>query len=318
MELLEGHYTEFEVFKEAPHAWDLDFRLLSKGEFDLKIVIIKNEKFHLGRTTINGKLEQKGNTPKGFITMGISANTNHLVWVNRDMHGQELLLFPSNGYIDSVSFDGFDMYTVSIEEEYLSELLDALNYNNARKFFDGTEKHTPLTTEFIEAFHEKANSFIDDAKIESVKSNTEENNIERFRSDEIIVYILRYIEGGRHDFINSQDKKRDTALKEAVGFINNETHLMPSIPDLCEHTGVSERTLGYAFMAKYKVSPKEYIIATKLLQVKKELLLGKTDEIKISDIAVDYGFWHMGKFSADYKKKFGELPSATLRRSLMF
>ena len=35
----------------------------------------------------------------------------------------------------------------------------------------------------------------------------------------------------------------------------------------------------------------------------------------ISQIAIEWGFWHMGQFSADYKKMFGETPSTTLRFS---
>jgi AraC family ethanolamine operon transcriptional activator len=32
----------------------------------------------------------------------------------------------------------------------------------------------------------------------------------------------------------------------------------------------------------------------------------------VVDIAAQYGFWHMGQFSKDYKNLFGELPSSTL------
>ena len=34
-----------------------------------------------------------------------------------------------------------------------------------------------------------------------------------------------------------------------------------------------------------------------------------------ADIAAACGFWHMSKFAADYRRNFGELPSATLRRA---
>ncbi len=34
--------------------------------------------------------------------------------------------------------------------------------------------------------------------------------------------------------------------------------------------------------------------------------------VKISDIANLHGFWHMGKFAADYRGLFDELPSQTI------
>ncbi|UCG61547.1 MAG: helix-turn-helix domain-containing protein [Candidatus Zixiibacteriota bacterium] len=34
----------------------------------------------------------------------------------------------------------------------------------------------------------------------------------------------------------------------------------------------------------------------------------------IADVANHWGFWHMGQFSADYRRLFGELPLETLRR----
>jgi hypothetical protein len=32
------------------------------------------------------------------------------------------------------------------------------------------------------------------------------------------------------------------------------------------------------------------------------------------DVANNWGFWYMGRFAADYRRQFGELPSVTLRR----
>jgi AraC family ethanolamine operon transcriptional activator len=46
--------------------------------------------------------------------------------------------------------------------------------------------------------------------------------------------------------------------------------------------------------------------------VHRDLRKANLDGKRISDVANDWGFWHMGQFAADYKKLFGELPSEIL------
>jgi hypothetical protein len=36
---------------------------------------------------------------------------------------------------------------------------------------------------------------------------------------------------------------------------------------------------------------------------------------KMRSAASGFGFWHLGEFSAGYKRQFGELPSATLAKA---
>jgi AraC family ethanolamine operon transcriptional activator len=98
----------------------------------------------------------------------------------------------------------------------------------------------------------------------------------------------------------------------ACDYVDAHVANAPSIQDVCHVAGVSWRTVDYAFRDLFGVTPKQYLQATRLDGVHKELRR-KGPATKITDIANDWRFWHMGQFAADYRRQFGELPSETLR-----
>ncbi len=85
------------------------------------------------------------------------------------------------------------------------------------------------------------------------------------------------------------------------------------LEQLVEHANVSERTLLEGFKRYHDVSPMKLLKLTRLDYV--HLALKETDPAKnnVTDLALAYGFTQLGKFSAEYKERFGECPSYTLR-----
>jgi transcriptional regulator GlxA family with amidase domain len=51
------------------------------------------------------------------------------------------------------------------------------------------------------------------------------------------------------------------------------------------------------------------------LQLVRDELLRSGEETQVTRVALRHGFSHLGRFSAFYQSTFGEVPSATLRRS---
>jgi AraC-like DNA-binding protein len=47
-----------------------------------------------------------------------------------------------------------------------------------------------------------------------------------------------------------------------------------------------------------------------------ERLMTAPDDARIIDIAFDLGFTHLGRMAGAYREKFGETPSARLRRRM--
>ena len=62
---------------------------------------------------------------------------------------------------------------------------------------------------------------------------------------------------------------------------------------------------------EFGVTPSKYIKSRRLAGVQSELVKIGSGAV-ISDVANNWGFWHMGSFASDYRKQFGELPSETL------
>src|ERR1700751_4462951 len=80
---------------------------------------------------------------------------------------------------------------------------------------------------------------------------------------------------------------------------------------ICAGVNCNARTLIYAFKEKFGVGPMTYFKVRRLHAVREKLETSIQRDVRIFDIAAEYGFWHEGHFSADYKAMFGMTPSQT-------
>jgi AraC-like DNA-binding protein len=85
---------------------------------------------------------------------------------------------------------------------------------------------------------------------------------------------------------------------------------------LCDVTGVSERSLRNACHAVCGTSPKRYVTRRRMEAVRDALSTARPGEATVTRIATDYGFFELGRFAATYTALFGERPSETLRGSM--
>src|SRR5215475_1816936 len=86
-----------------------------------------------------------------------------------------------------------------------------------------------------------------------------------------------------------------------------------SVTQLAEVAEVSPRTLQRQFMRFFGKSPQAVWHEIGLEQARYELLRGAGGG-RVSDVALRCGFPHLGRFSADYRRRYREAPSSTLKR----
>jgi AraC-like DNA-binding protein len=88
---------------------------------------------------------------------------------------------------------------------------------------------------------------------------------------------------------------------------------IPSIIEMCLVAHVSERTLRDAFNEEYQVAPTQFFRFWALTEAHHRLCSG--DAERVTDVAAELGFEHLGRFALRYREVYGESPSSALRRN---
>ncbi|MCG8307222.1 MAG: helix-turn-helix domain-containing protein [Cytophagales bacterium] len=304
-------FHTFDLFQETVYKWQLDFRLMSKNGFYSDRTSLITDKIIINLSYLHGKVVQYGLCPRGYRTFVVPASTNqNFYWLKRKVNGNQLLVFPENGTLDGVSFDGFQVFTISISNSHLEAMLEKLRYEQAKKILGKNEVAIRVSDVFVNSFTANARRLLHSGAANTI---VYEEKLYNTLISELPIVLLKEFENNKVCLPRSKSRQRDRALSGAIDIIEAAQGVIVKVEDICERVGVSERTLEYAFKEKYSVSPKTFINGMMFNKVRKELRRGASH--KISDVAAKYGFWHMGQFAADYRTWFGELPSDTIKKS---
>ena len=107
---------------------------------------------------------------------------------------------------------------------------------------------------------------------------------------------------------------RSFIVQKARAFAVAHIHEPLQVIDICRATGVSRRALQVSFQDVLGINPLSYVRLVRLNGAR-QALLHPTKGLQVKDVVAKWGFWHLSRFSAEYRELFGELPSETLRRA---
>jgi len=105
-------------------------------------------------------------------------------------------------------------------------------------------------------------------------------------------------------------------LSRAIDLIERVPHRTWTVPDLARATNTSTRALHDGFRRWQGTTPMEYQRQVRLRRAWNELRTADPDAgtTTVTAIATQLGFSNLGRFAAEYRQRFGELPSMTLQR----
>ena len=298
---------DLEMMRHYAKQWNLEHTKMEKGLFEGSISAVHTPRIQLGSAYYSHSFMSKGDFPDGCIVLIYAPNDVRYSSQNRTMQANEIIVLTKGDEIDILTVGEIEIRTLVIEEQ--------LFYQTFYDYFDDTphkiikDKRFSIKPDIISVFHQT----VDLWKTYLTKEYPTLN--EKPPYDKMEPEILRQL----FNCIISTPfvKKRKKFQTKIVRDLLHENIEQPiDISDITFKLNISESQLHHAFRKDYGMTPKKYLQHLRFHAVKKELLLAHSHTNTVSQIAQKYHFSHMGHFSTEYQKLFGQTPSQTLNSKL--
>lgn len=292
---------DYDEFATNLNKANIEEKLLESGNFKGYASSVLTPNIIVTNFKVNKKLLQIGTGAPGYITFLIWNPDVLFNWRNYNMtKGMIGILWKKEHH--SVFGAGFNGFPISIKENYFIEmcqnrgytiLLDKLQKNETLKVSETYLNQIRILVKFV-----------------TQQAKLDENLINGLVEEKLIELLINCLLIAFPDKQHKLISRSKSAI--IVDYIHENLSEITSVNHICKNTNVPERTVRWLINKKYDISPKSYINKLRLNEVRK-ILKNNTEKSNINKIASEYNFWHMGQFSRDYKKLFGELPSETIK-----
>ena len=292
-QIIHRSFSDFDELAEAGKGWNLELCKLDAIPFHGELFQLITEDFILSRGQFNCRMKQSGEPPVGFRTFAIPTTESlNMLWRGKPVTGNDLMIFPAGGELHAFSEPGFDVFTLSASEILLEKFVKMRRFQRL-EVLHGNSKSMDRLRQLLHQMTQRKES------VEVAKTT-------------LLHQLAQLMTEARPGSSRTLHSHRIQTILHAERFIIAHPEEAPTVKTLCAATGVSKRTLEYAFRNHLGICPKTYINAIRLNGAHRHLRAGQPGQINVADAANHWGFWHMGQFAADYRKLFGENPSATL------
>ena len=305
--IIDSRFNDFDELADAAKGWRLELSKLDRSAFCGEGFQWITDRFIISRGRFGCRLKQAGGPPPGLRTVVVPLARNmSMFWRDHQVSGDDVLVFPFDGELDAVSDQRFDICTLSFEEEALFEQAERMGFSqwtrghlSAEVFCCAPDHVTSLRGPLLRV--------IRDLRVTAGEMVIPQQRIQR--------EIIRLIGGATSTApVRHRSRRRLRIVQDAKFILEDCAGEGVTVRDLSCAVGTSIRTLQYAFQEHLGVSPKVYINSLRLNAAHRALRVAGPGTTCVADVANGLGFWHMGQFAADYRRHFGENPSATLGR----
>lgn len=309
--IVNSYFSSFDEIEMAVKAWDLKICKLNKKDYKGSLFQIFNDNVIISDVNFGKTLKIEGTPPKKYRSFGIpKVNCPPFYWRNKNLTDKTIQIYQPGSELFMINKFQMGAIDVAVSEDYFYKLCKKLKYDSVLDIINNNES---IECELSLLRNLQNQLAVFSKKIKKLEPS---NNILLLNemNVEIPILLIKTLATANPVYKMEESFIKTRGFKKALDAILHSPTDYHSLSDLCHIAGVSARTLQYIFKEKLGVTPNAFVKSYKLNHIY-NILKNKTGtNVFVSDIANQYGFWHMGQFAKDYKEMFGELPSDTLRK----
>lgn len=306
-----GHSVRLQHVEHAQYMfskWQGQFEQLTRGRIDGVFQRSRGNLLEVKSIKVNQRVQLRGRELAGYFTVFPITVTNAAsIWQGRELQPGQMVINSVDIEVDHCSSRVYESMGLSLPFSYLE--------NAAQALLNSHEITLPRTWAAITPHSESLlklqllmKLMLDTGLSNPALLRTPEFHLTEDRIIRSLVAVLR----SKIAFLNDCPiANRSHIVKRAEEFMRSRMANPAGAIEICKELGVSDRTLRLAFQEHYGLGPIAYFKAIRLNVVRAQLL--SDTESSVTDVARNNGFQHLGNFSSDYFRLFGELPSITMR-----
>lgn len=287
--------------------WTLRYEQLSAGRFQGSVHHVQLPGVRLVHETASTAMHQRGQL--GANQYGFAMATDlpgEAIFNGQRLDGQSIMVGRADD-LDLSSPGGFGMIGVVVSADVLRPLWEHMYQKSPATWLESQMvlRASPAAAAAVREMHLAALAALSDPAFDERASIA--------LRDAVLIEWIEAIPATVHTPDLKSVAARRRMVDRACALMLSGGAEALTVLEICQRIGASPRKLTYCFQDVLGISPAKYLRAVRLNNARRDLKNPDHPDTGVQDVATRWGFWHLGQFSLDYKRQFGELPSATLR-----
>lgn len=307
--------TDFDELRESFAGWDHEYDQIAPGPFRGDMTFGQFGTLQVSRVSWHNRIRYRGQPPPDSFALALTlTRRGHGRWLGERVGRDDVLLQRPGREAEFVAPHAWDAFVVSIPRTEFLKYRRALS-GVASNDLDTFHSLAKLGARQAGLLRQAVRAYCDLLAAACSGRGTGEADVRALEgmSRQIVRDFCGTILSRERCEIAPANSRRDRALvMDAEAYVRSQPNRNVGILELCEVLEVSERTLHYAFQRTVGRSPASWIRTIRLNRVRRQLRGSDPAFRQIKSVAIENGFFHLGRFASTYRAQFGELPSDTV------